>query len=383
MVHKKGLVIKLVEPIKKKILYLIPQDVSVPTNGTTVMARHLIDHLSDKNEVHLIHMVQNTGRKAVLDNVASETRIKHSDLAYFLFSPKMYRAAKKLMEKTDFDIIFTDTAQAGTYGILLSNRFVVPLVYYSHNVEYLRYLDQARTDFRRYLLVPYMYLLERFCCKTAKVTIAITEMDKKKLKKWTKNKIIVVPGGFDAKIYNPFYKPQKNKEPIILFFGSFNHFPNKEAAYIIRNRILVEVLKKNQNIIFQIVGENPPEDITHPNIKTTGFVSDLVDYIRRADMVIVPIVRGGGIRMKIIESLACGKTVISTFKGASGIPNIFSNLHLGTLEEFPSLICQAITRDINVESKDYNLLQEKYAYHNTLTKLEKHVDLSLKKLRKG
>jgi len=76
---------------------------------------------------------------------------------------------------------------------------------------------------------------------------------------------------------------------------------------------------------FQIFGENPPKNISHPNMQITGFASNLESYIRRANVVIVPIIKGGGMRMKIIESLACGKTVISTYKGASGIPNIFGN----------------------------------------------------------
>jgi glycosyltransferase involved in cell wall biosynthesis len=48
-------------------------------------------------------------------------------------------------------------------------------------------------------------------------------------------------------------------------------------------------------------------------------VDDIHQLIRTCDGVVVPILAGGGTRMKILETVACGKPVVSTSCGAEGI----------------------------------------------------------------
>jgi glycosyltransferase involved in cell wall biosynthesis len=81
-----------------------------------------------------------------------------------------------------------------------------------------------------------------------------------------------------------------------------------------------------------LVGKNPPK-ITHPNIITTGFVENLDEHIAAADIGLVPLLKGGGTRIKILEYMASGKAVVSTLKGAEGL-----NLQNGAeilLTEYP------------------------------------------------
>jgi glycosyltransferase involved in cell wall biosynthesis len=56
-----------------------------------------------------------------------------------------------------------------------------------------------------------------------------------------------------------------------------------------------------------------------------GFVENLEDYIAASDIGVVPLLKGGGTRIKIVEYMASGKAVVSTFKGAEGL-----NLQNGT-----------------------------------------------------
>lgn len=50
-----------------------------------------------------------------------------------------------------------------------------------------------------------------------------------------------------------------------------------------------------------------------------GEKPDVYPYILASDLIIVPLVSGGGTRIKIIESIAAGKRVLSTSLGAEGI----------------------------------------------------------------
>jgi glycosyltransferase involved in cell wall biosynthesis len=76
------------------------------------------------------------------------------------------------------------------------------------------------------------------------------------------------------------------------------------------------------DIQLTIIGRNPPESIErleNENLKVTGFVDDVRQWIQRADLMVVPIRIGGGTRIKILEGMAQGIPVISTRVGAEGI----------------------------------------------------------------
>ena len=44
-------------------------------------------------------------------------------------------------------------------------------------------------------------------------------------------------------------------------------------------------------------------------------------YIRMADVCVCPLFSGGGTRLKLLEYMAAGKAIVSTKKGAEGIPH--------------------------------------------------------------
>ena len=57
----------------------------------------------------------------------------------------------------------------------------------------------------------------------------------------------------------------------------------------------------------------------HPAITVTGFVPDLREYYARAQVVVVPVRTGVGIRGKVLEAWACGKAVVGTPLAFQGI----------------------------------------------------------------
>jgi polysaccharide biosynthesis protein PslH len=55
------------------------------------------------------------------------------------------------------------------------------------------------------------------------------------------------------------------------------------------------------------------------NVVIVGEVESAVNFMNSKAIMIVPLLSGGGIRVKIIEGLALGKAIISTSIGAEGI----------------------------------------------------------------
>ena len=54
-------------------------------------------------------------------------------------------------------------------------------------------------------------------------------------------------------------------------------------------------------------------------VNVVGEVPDAQEFVKNHDIAVVPLLSGSGMRIKIIESMALGKTVITTLAGAEGI----------------------------------------------------------------
>jgi polysaccharide biosynthesis protein PslH len=57
----------------------------------------------------------------------------------------------------------------------------------------------------------------------------------------------------------------------------------------------------------------------YPNITYCGFVDDINPYFLAADIFVNPVQGGGGIKTKLIESIAFGCTCVSSADGAKGL----------------------------------------------------------------
>jgi glycosyltransferase involved in cell wall biosynthesis len=67
------------------------------------------------------------------------------------------------------------------------------------------------------------------------------------------------------------------------------------------------------------VGKMPPAASLHEDMVFTGSVERVAGWLRGADVAVVPLLDGGGTRMKIIDYFACSVPVVSTAKGIEGI----------------------------------------------------------------
>ena len=81
------------------------------------------------------------------------------------------------------------------------------------------------------------------------------------------------------------------------------------------------------SVIFTIAGRNAPVWLiekfnTYKNINYLGEIEDVLKFIHSQTIMIVPLLSGSGMRIKIIEGMAAGKVIITTSKGAEGIPGI-------------------------------------------------------------
>ncbi len=167
-----------------------------------------------------------------------------------------------------------------------------------------------------------------------------------------------VPFGIDVAKYKPQYFEEK--EISLFHLGSMNWMPNEEGVRWFLDKVWPLIHKENPKLKFYLAGRMMPDWLTNlkiKNVEVVGEVDDATEFINEKGIMIVPLLSGSGIRIKIIEGMALGKTIISTTIGAEGINYEDGKdiLIANTPEEFSKAIAQCIN------DKDYCALIGKNA----------------------
>lgn len=368
---------------RKAILYVAVYDPHVPLTGGGTRGLALVGQLAEHLDVDLVYMEGSgyapdpdlAGRFADrLPHVRAKVRVPFSTTGYFVFSQTLYAEAAHFLRTHTYDYILCDYGLSAAYGLLLSRRFGVPLIYSSHNLEYRIYLDKARRDKRRLLLLPYVYLVERLAVQRASILVAITKKDAEIYARWRgTSDILVIPQGVDTAVFHPFYDPPRNDPKEILFVGNYNNQFNREVVAVVKERIVDRVCARYPSVRFRFVGANPPRDLAHPNFVFTGFVDDYPAQLKAADVMISPLLQGQGAPTKIIEALACGKPIIATPVGARSVERDYASLTICDLEAFPEKIVEVLVADQPVTAKDFETIKSRYAWSVTVQRLVERI----------
>ncbi len=111
----------------------------------------------------------------------------------------------------------------------------------------------------------------------------------------------------------------------VLWMGGFGWYPNAEGVRWFASEIypLLRERLSQAGIVLHFCGGSPPEELKalHDGrqVHVHGFVPDLRQLLDEAHLLMVPLLSGGGIRVKIVEAMSAGIPVLSTSKGCEGI----------------------------------------------------------------
>ena len=139
--------------------------------------------------------------------------------------------------------------------------------------------------------------------------------------------------------------------PTILHVGTMFWPPNVAGVLWFAREVLPLVHQRLPEARFVVVGKAPPPDVqalaADPRIVITGYIAELEPHLAEADVFVVPLHAGGGMRVKILDAWLWGLPIVSTPIGAEGIDvrdgkNI---LLAGDAPAFASAVCQLLTDD--------------------------------------
>jgi glycosyltransferase involved in cell wall biosynthesis len=202
--------------------------------------------------------------------------------------------------------------------------------------------------------------------------IVVSEIDRKLLLEANPNlEIDVVPNGVDTEIYRAM--PYGVSARALLFIGNMAYAPCADGALWFCNEILPRIRKVVPGVEVWIVGNSPPREVAQlegEGVHVTGRVGSVQAYYEASAVSVVPIRAGGGTRLKILESMALGRPVVSTTVGCEGI-DVEPGKHLligDTAERFADQVLLLLSerdlwegisrrgREFVVREHDWNLI---------------------------
>lgn len=172
----------------------------------------------------------------------------------------------------------------------------------------------------------------------------------------------------------------------IVFVGSLNYESNVRAVINFIDNVWIKYFNNNTKLNLIIAGSNPTKDIEervkrldnciiHKNFKT------LEDIIPKHSLMIAPIEKGAGMKVKVAETLSMGLPIVASDEALVGyelaLENCINNsiMRANSDNEYVNAINNFITlsdkqlNDIEVENK--KLFEKYYSYNVSRNKIAK------------
>jgi len=389
-----------------KILQVCSKIPFPPKDGGSI-AMNILTHglINAGNTVHVLavntpkHFIKDGDIDALYRKLTSyrsvfiDTSIKPVDAILNLFSSESYNIIR--FYSKDFEKVLIERLQSEAYDVIqLETLWVTPyvdvirkyskakIVLRSQNVEYMIW-ERLAADAANPIKKIYLKLLagrlkkyELNLLNKYDAIATITELDTVVFKKMGCTiPVIHVPFGIDLEKYK--MDDSALEKPSVFHIGAMDWRPNADGINWFLKNVWVDVVAKNPTVKLYLAGRNMPDwlmNLKMQNVVIEGEVSDSHAFINSRSVMIVPLTSGGGMRVKIIEGMAFGKTIISTAVGAEGIEyeNGVNLLIANTESEFIDAIHSCLNNTAFSDSLGKNarkLVESKYDNQIICTKL--------------
>jgi glycosyltransferase involved in cell wall biosynthesis len=334
-------------------------------------------------------------KKTFMEAIEVDTRIKPLDAFLNLFSTNSYHIERfysrdfelrltEILEEGEFDVIHLESIFCTPYLNTIRSKSKAKVVLRAHNIEFEIWKQLANQEINPLrgwylnLLAERLKTYEINVLNQVDAIIPITNDDKAEMAKiGVQVPMNVIPIGLDLK--NIDAKSLESKSLALYHLGAMDWSPNVEGITWFIDEVWPLINSKFPAVSCSLAGRKmSPSLLSRSNGKLNieGEVLSVSEFISDKNIAIIPLLSGGGMRVKIVEALAFGKVVITTSLGATGIPfddginMLIANTpnefveKIGILEANPSLISSigAKARKLAETEFDLKSLSSKLTY---------------------
>lgn len=230
---------------------------------------------------------------------------------------------KVIIKEEEVNVLFISNSIYGLVSKKIRPCFRdVIIITFFHNVEYLYIKDLFKFSKlkSRYFSPFFIKRVERMSVNNSDIIIALNDRDSDKLFSiYGRNADFLLPTSLDVKNIDRSFLDDNftdmDNDLELLFVGS-NFYANIHGI----NWFINYVMTKVENVKLTIVGNGINEELVtnNKNITIYGRVESLDLFYKKAQMVILPIFIGSGMKTKTAEALMYGKPILATAESLEG-----------------------------------------------------------------
>ena len=283
------------------------------------------------------------------------------------FSVELKQKIEGVITKEHFDLVIASQIDMAVYARYFQG---IPAIFEEAEVGvlYEQYtLEQSLMPRMRHALTWGKY--SRFLKTTIQryqVCTVVSNREAELLSQAVGNPIetVVIPNSIDLQAYEDVRETPQPQT--LIFTGAFTFDPNYEAMLWFLGEVYDKVIEQAPSAHLTITGNHANRPLPRTDhLSLAGFVPDVRPLIARSWSSIVPILTGGGTRLKILEAMALGTPVVTTSKGMEGL-DLCPGEHILVADD-PTAFAEAIlalfadpTLRQRLALNAQHLIQEKY-----------------------
>ena len=230
---------------------------------------------------------------------------------YFGLTPKRVREITDIAQS--YDVVYIDRSVFGIVAKKLKQSgYKGRVISFFHNVEVPYFEAKLGNKLGKGLILRCIDANDRFACQYSDKTIAFNSSDSAELfQRYSRKADVLIPMAFKDRYQQEQYSSEMTRsQPLCLFLGAYFP-PNNEGILWFVQNVLPHV-----NVKMKVVGKGmarlKEEEPSLKDIEVISDAPDLLPYFEEADMMILPIFKGSGMKVKTCESLMYGKNIIAT-----------------------------------------------------------------------
>lgn len=328
-----------------RILAIISYPFLPATTGGEISTLNILKYLSRQHDVTVFTVEpysQQFSHQA--ENMKLIFGMPFKTSRYYNF--RLIGTLRRLIRQTEAEWLFFDQPWFGWVVWALKLLTGKKIFIRSNNIEYLRFKSMGKWFWQ------ILYVYEKWTYRAADLVVFVTESERAKaIHEFDLDpaKTLLTPYGVETDRLRPPATATaaaglrkelgiEEGEKMLLFFSTLSYYPNYEAAGFIADKIYPLLKEKDFRFRIVLCGKGLPAEVQEklngkPEIQYMGFVEDIDTYIDAADLMINPILSGGGVKTKAIDTLARNQRVLSTVSGADGIDPAVCSDNLVVVED--------------------------------------------------
>jgi glycosyltransferase involved in cell wall biosynthesis len=281
------------------------------------------NELSHFNSTTFHNVNNNLSVLRLLKNLFFSSSPIHSER---LKNTSFKKALISQIQLLDFDIVIMETVFASIYIDEIRLHSNAKLVIRCHNAEHIiwKRLANEIPYWKRWyfdIQVNRIVHFEKSQLNIADLYLTMSKADKTALQKTdVSTPCEILPIGLEISTYNEKQAIPISNKLRLCFIGTLDWRPNIHGLMWFITEVWPEI--NDLPIELHIAGKNMPTNLKYEskeNVFNHGEVEDAIEFINLHDVMIVPLFAGSGQRVKILQGMALGQTVLSTSIGIEGI----------------------------------------------------------------